>query len=213
MWNTPHVRAAELPSSNGITDARSLARVYAACIGEVDGVRLLSDETVAKASVVQSCGPDAIILVDSCFGLGFMLPPMLFGNDEALALALSLLEARARSMAASAPASACFNDWPRLPSAPAQARVGAHQSGNCCGTSLTTAARPAKSRHCTNLHENARPRSRIACSRSSHQKVYLGPSTAAGDSRSTRRCVVSSARLADSKHLGAGDVVQSVGAA
>jgi CubicO group peptidase (beta-lactamase class C family) len=77
MWNTTAVRAAEMPSSNGIADARSLARVYAACIGEVDGVRLLDDDTVARACEVQSRGPDEIIMLESCFGLGFMLPPMM----------------------------------------------------------------------------------------------------------------------------------------
>lgn len=76
-WNRPDVLACEMPSSNGVGDARSLARLYAACIGEVDGTRLLSDETVANASIVQSKGPDKVILVHSCFGTGFMLPPML----------------------------------------------------------------------------------------------------------------------------------------
>jgi CubicO group peptidase (beta-lactamase class C family) len=41
MWNTRALHACELPSSNGIGDARSLARMYASCIGEVDGVRPL----------------------------------------------------------------------------------------------------------------------------------------------------------------------------
>jgi CubicO group peptidase (beta-lactamase class C family) len=38
--------AAQIPASNGITNARGLARMYAATIGEVDGVRLLSPEAV-----------------------------------------------------------------------------------------------------------------------------------------------------------------------
>jgi CubicO group peptidase (beta-lactamase class C family) len=41
------VHAAELPSTNLVTDARSLARMYAATVGEVDGVRLLAGGTVA----------------------------------------------------------------------------------------------------------------------------------------------------------------------
>ncbi len=75
MWNTRQMRAAELPSSNGHGDARSLARMYAACIGEVDGVRLLSDETVARASVVWSDGPDCVVGQPLTIGLGFMLAP------------------------------------------------------------------------------------------------------------------------------------------
>lgn len=75
MWNTRQMRAAEMPSSNGHGDARSLARMYAACIGEVDGVRLLSDETVAHATEVLSEGPDCVIGQPLTIGLGFMLAP------------------------------------------------------------------------------------------------------------------------------------------
>jgi CubicO group peptidase (beta-lactamase class C family) len=73
MWNTPALRAAELPSSNGVGDARSLARLYASCIGDVDGVRTLVPATVAAATVEQACGKDAVLMTDSCFGYGFML--------------------------------------------------------------------------------------------------------------------------------------------
>ena len=73
MWNTRALHAAELPSSNGIGDARSLARMYASCIGEVDGVRTLHAATVAAATVEQACGKDEVLMIDSCFGLGFML--------------------------------------------------------------------------------------------------------------------------------------------
>jgi CubicO group peptidase (beta-lactamase class C family) len=77
MWNRRALRAAELPSSNGIGTARALARLYAACIGEVDGIRLLRPETVAAASIEQSEGPDAVLIFPTRFGTGFMLPPML----------------------------------------------------------------------------------------------------------------------------------------
>ncbi len=73
MWNTPAIHAAELPSSNGIGDARSLARMYASCIGEVDGIRTLQPSTVAAATVEQACGKDEVLMADTCFGLGFML--------------------------------------------------------------------------------------------------------------------------------------------
>ncbi len=78
MWNTRELRAVELPSSNGVGNARAVARLYAHCIGDgVDGVRLLDDATVAAATAVRTRGPDAVILVDTAFGLGFMLPPAL----------------------------------------------------------------------------------------------------------------------------------------
>jgi CubicO group peptidase (beta-lactamase class C family) len=72
-WNTRPLRAAEMPSSNGHGDARSLARMYAACMGEVDGVRLLTDETVARATEVRSHGKDLVIGQPLSIGLGFML--------------------------------------------------------------------------------------------------------------------------------------------
>ncbi|MDR6867457.1 CubicO group peptidase (beta-lactamase class C family) [Microbacterium resistens] len=48
--NQPSFRRSQLPAGGLVTDARSLARMYAACLGEVDGVRLLSEETVQKVS-------------------------------------------------------------------------------------------------------------------------------------------------------------------
>lgn len=92
MWNRRELRACELPSSNGVGDARGLARLFAACIGDVvDGRRILAAETVADAIVPQAEGADAVIMVDSRFGLGFMLgtsfgpanPPGCFGHAGA----------------------------------------------------------------------------------------------------------------------------------
>lgn len=77
MWNTRPLHAAELPSSNGIGDARSLAKLYAATIGAVDGVRLLARDTVARAARETSSGSDAVIFLPTRFGEGFMLPPTL----------------------------------------------------------------------------------------------------------------------------------------
>jgi CubicO group peptidase (beta-lactamase class C family) len=92
MWNTRALHAAELPSSNGIGDARALARLYASCIGDgVDGVRTLADATIQAATTEQVRGPDAVIMVESAFGLGFMLgssfgaanPASVFGHAGA----------------------------------------------------------------------------------------------------------------------------------
>ena len=46
--------AAEFPSENMVADARSLARMYAATVSEVDGVRLLDPATVERMTVVQT---------------------------------------------------------------------------------------------------------------------------------------------------------------
>ncbi len=77
VWNSRALHAAELPSSNGIGTARSLARHYAALVGEVDGVRLLSEESVEAARAVQVSGRDRMIKLPTRFGMGYMLPKTL----------------------------------------------------------------------------------------------------------------------------------------
>ncbi|RKT55505.1 serine hydrolase domain-containing protein [Saccharothrix australiensis] len=47
-------RAAEFPAANMLTDAHSLARMYAATVSDVDGVRLLDPATVERATAVQT---------------------------------------------------------------------------------------------------------------------------------------------------------------
>ncbi|MEV5382047.1 serine hydrolase domain-containing protein [Streptomyces sp. NPDC052721] len=73
-FNSAEVQAAELPSSNGIGTARALARLYAALIGEVDGVRLLTPGTLASATAEQANGLDRVMVVPSRFSAGYMLP-------------------------------------------------------------------------------------------------------------------------------------------
>ena len=74
--NSREWRGAEIPAGNGHTTARALARVYGALSrgGEVDGVRVLSSEAIGRATVEQVNGEDAVLTLDSRFGLGFMLP-------------------------------------------------------------------------------------------------------------------------------------------
>jgi CubicO group peptidase (beta-lactamase class C family) len=74
VWNTNELRAAEIPAANGVCDARSLARLYAACVNEVDGVRLLSSDQIDNAVTQRTTGPNSVLLnMDVQFGLGFML--------------------------------------------------------------------------------------------------------------------------------------------
>ncbi|MBT2526669.1 beta-lactamase family protein [Streptomyces sp. ISL-99] len=73
-FDSPEVQAAELPSSNGIGTAHALARMYAALIGEVDGVRLLAPETLASATKEQASGKDQVLVIPSRFSTGYMLP-------------------------------------------------------------------------------------------------------------------------------------------
>jgi CubicO group peptidase (beta-lactamase class C family) len=73
------LHAAELAAFNGIGDARSLARMYAACIGKVEtpegeNVRLLDERTLAEATKPRTEGPDRVLLgLDIQFGRGFMV--------------------------------------------------------------------------------------------------------------------------------------------
>jgi CubicO group peptidase (beta-lactamase class C family) len=71
--NTPAFRAAEVPAANGIATARSLSRLYAACIGEVDGVRLLKPETIERAMRPEAEGEDLVVGYETRYGTGFQL--------------------------------------------------------------------------------------------------------------------------------------------
>jgi CubicO group peptidase (beta-lactamase class C family) len=72
--NDPAYRAGELAASGGIATARALSRFYAALIGDVpDGERLLDPATVEAARTPHSDGPDRVLVVNTRFGLGYML--------------------------------------------------------------------------------------------------------------------------------------------
>jgi CubicO group peptidase (beta-lactamase class C family) len=77
VFNSRQVHATEMPAANGITTARSLAHLYAATIGEVGGHRLVNDDTVAAMSAEQVRGPDESLVLETRFGLGFMLHGLL----------------------------------------------------------------------------------------------------------------------------------------
>jgi len=64
---------AEVPAANGFFTARSLGRLYAMLAGggELDGVRILSEETVAAAATVQSHGLDLVLVVPMDWRLGY----------------------------------------------------------------------------------------------------------------------------------------------
>lgn len=72
-WNEPEVWHSEIPSANGITNASSLAGLYAACVSEVDGVRILNADTIKAATHPQTEGGDAVLVIDIPFASGFML--------------------------------------------------------------------------------------------------------------------------------------------
>ena len=61
MELAPRLPHAEIPAANGISSAASLARIYSACVDDVDGVRLLEPATVqsASATVTPTASPTA----------------------------------------------------------------------------------------------------------------------------------------------------------
>ena len=81
LINSREAHAAELPFGNGIANARAMAKMYAACIGEIDGVLLFTPETVNRVRESQTEGlsaPDSLRPLvgpgPQRFGLGFELP-------------------------------------------------------------------------------------------------------------------------------------------
>jgi CubicO group peptidase (beta-lactamase class C family) len=90
-WNGPALGAG-IPAVGAVGSARDFARLYACLVagGKLDGVRLLSSDTVAEARRRQAEGVDPVTGADQAFGLGFALqtealeygpPPEGFGHD------------------------------------------------------------------------------------------------------------------------------------
>jgi CubicO group peptidase (beta-lactamase class C family) len=73
MMNDPALWAAEVPAINGMGTAHALARLYAAVIGEVDGVRLVAPDTLARATGEQCRGIDRVSGYETAYALGFQL--------------------------------------------------------------------------------------------------------------------------------------------
>jgi CubicO group peptidase (beta-lactamase class C family) len=78
-FNDPALQASEIPGANGISTARSLARLYAGCVSEIDGPRLLTVQSIDDAIVVRSLGQQRFGAPDdgARWGTGFQLssPP------------------------------------------------------------------------------------------------------------------------------------------
>ncbi len=74
--NTPGWRRADMGATNGHGNARSVARILKALTlgGVVDGVRLLSPDTINVIFDEQSHGPDLVLGVPLRFGIGYALP-------------------------------------------------------------------------------------------------------------------------------------------
>jgi CubicO group peptidase (beta-lactamase class C family) len=74
LFNSRAIHAAEIPAANGITNARSVAKIYASTFAPIDGVQLLDDDVrdVARVTVTPDGEPDACLIMPTTFGMGFM---------------------------------------------------------------------------------------------------------------------------------------------
>src|SRR6266542_2909190 len=72
LGNRTDILAADIPAG-GKTSARAIARMYAALLDEVDGIRLLSPQRLREATAVAMSGVDEVFGMPSAWGLGYAI--------------------------------------------------------------------------------------------------------------------------------------------
>jgi CubicO group peptidase (beta-lactamase class C family) len=78
LGNRRDVLACDVPATGTMT-ARAVARMYAALIGEVDDVRLISPERLRQVSAVSATGVDWVFGSPVSWGLGYSVEDDVFG--------------------------------------------------------------------------------------------------------------------------------------
>ena len=79
--NRADVLSSNIPAGGTVT-ARAVARMYAALLGEVDGVRLISPERLREVSSVAMTGVDEIFGFPTSWGLGYSIGQFLSNARE-----------------------------------------------------------------------------------------------------------------------------------
>lgn len=79
--NRADVRSASIPAGGTVT-ARAVARMYAALLGEVDGVRLISPERLREVSAVAASGVDQVFGFPTAWGLGYSIGQLMANAHE-----------------------------------------------------------------------------------------------------------------------------------
>ena len=79
--NRADVRSANIPAGGTVT-ARAVSRMYAALLGEVDGIRLISPERLREVSAVAMTGVDEIFGFPTSWGLGYSIGQFLSNAHE-----------------------------------------------------------------------------------------------------------------------------------
>ena len=70
--NRTDILSADIPAGGKMT-ARAIARMYAALLGEVDGVRLIPPERLAEATALSTSGVDEVFGMPTSWGLGYAI--------------------------------------------------------------------------------------------------------------------------------------------
>ena len=78
LFNRPEVLRAQIPAAGGATNARSLATMYAALQTPMNGVRLMTPDTLAAATTVQTPQNEAdkCLIMPTSFAMGYMAHSM-----------------------------------------------------------------------------------------------------------------------------------------
>jgi len=72
LGNRADILAADIPAG-GKTSARAMARMYAALLGDVDGIRLISSERLREVTAVAMAGQDQVFGMPTTWGLGYAI--------------------------------------------------------------------------------------------------------------------------------------------
>jgi CubicO group peptidase (beta-lactamase class C family) len=77
-FNSEELVRASIPAANGMFTARSLGKLYALLAngGELGGIRLVSEQTVRKATTIQSRRRDRVVPISMHWRLGYHRAPV-----------------------------------------------------------------------------------------------------------------------------------------
>jgi CubicO group peptidase (beta-lactamase class C family) len=81
LGNREDILAADIPAG-GKTSARAIARMYAALLGELDGIRLISPKRLREATAVSMTGTDEIFGMPTKWALGYAIGGLGTPNDS-----------------------------------------------------------------------------------------------------------------------------------
>jgi len=81
MGNRTDVLSADIPAG-GKVSARAIARMYAALLTGVDGVRLIAPERLREATAVSSSGIDQVFGMPTTWGLGYSIGGLGLAQDS-----------------------------------------------------------------------------------------------------------------------------------